>query len=37
MESLAVMLAKLLRQHPIGVPYVVVAFLVALILGLHPW
>jgi hypothetical protein len=37
MESLTVTLAKLLREHPISVPYVLVCGIVVLVLGLHPW
>lgn len=37
MESLTVTIAKLLRRHPIGVPYVLACVFVVLLLGLHPW
>lgn len=37
MEPLTVILTRLLRQHPISVPYVIACVFVVLILGLHPW
>lgn len=37
MEPLTVTIAKLLRQHPVTVPYVLVCAVVVLLLGLHPW
>lgn len=37
MEPFTVMIAKLLRRHPVSVPYVLLWFVVLLIVGLHPW
>jgi hypothetical protein len=37
MESLTVTVARLLRRHPISTPYVMVAVVVVVLLGLHPW
>lgn len=37
MDPLTVMVAKLLRRHPIGVPYVLVCSCVVALLGFHPW
>ena len=30
-------IAKLLKQHPFTVPYVLVCLVVVVLLGLHPW
>jgi hypothetical protein len=32
-----VIVAKLLRKHPIGTPYVLVCGFVIALLGFHPW
>jgi hypothetical protein len=37
LESLTVMVVKLLRRHPVGVPYVLVCTSVVTLLGWHPW
>lgn len=37
MDALTVIVASLLRKHPVGVPYVMVCLFVVVLLGLHPW
>lgn len=37
MDPLTVTVAKLLRRHPVGVPYVLGCSFVVTLLGLHPW